>query len=257
MSNLRQMGTAWTMYVTENKGHLPYYLWSGQPAEVLWHGYWMGILADYKVSTNQLLCPEANEETMKQFALKGGGFVHNAWSGRWQTATVAIHGDNAQIVNNTSHQVNDPATGAPSWGYRIGSYGFNRNILLNGSNQNAFDPGSANISSLRPAGNIPLAYDSIWVDNSNMENGTIAGGVVTAQPAWPKDLDGNDATTANTSGKEQARFIIRRHGRAINMCFADGHAQTVPLEETTNYKWKQTWVPFVFTDLKVRFPGQQ
>jgi len=261
MSNLRQMGTAWTMYLSENKGHLPYYMWNNPSvAETLWHGYWMGIFADYRVSIGQMLCPEANEPTPQLFALIGGGLVNNAWSGQFQTATVAIHGDNAKVVNNTSRQITDPATGTKVWGYRIGSYGFNRSILLaldttTNTLHNSFDPASSNITSIRPAGDVPICYDSIWVDNSNMNNGTVTGGVVTGQPAYPKDLDGRDASMNNPSKEEQVRFLIRRHGRAINMCFADGHVQTVPLEQTTNLKWRNSWVKFVFTDLKKRFPG--
>lgn len=255
LSNMRQVGNAWTMYLTENKGHLPYYIWSGGSADYLWHGYWMGILADYRVASGQLLCPEANEPTPQLYALKGGGLVHNAWSGQFQTATVAIRGDAAKVVNNTKDQVVDPATGTKVWGYRIGSYGFNRNVLLGSSGGSGFDAASSSIVSLRPSTEIPLCYDSLWVDNISMEQGTVSGGVVTAQPQWPKDLDGIDAVTNNTSGKDQGRILIRRHGRAINMVFADGHAATVPLEEVTNLKWKGTWVKFVFTDLKKRFPG--
>src|SRR5437867_2510738 len=94
LSNLRQMGTAWTMYLSENKGRLPYYIWRNPPpgsgltgdpwAEYLWRGYWMGVLSDYRVSTDQLLCPEATEPTPQQYALKGGGLVNNAWSGQYQ-----------------------------------------------------------------------------------------------------------------------------------------------------------------------------
>src|SRR5215208_4923734 len=46
LSNLRQMGTAWTMYVAEQHGHLPHYGWSApnvRPRNA-WYGYWPGIL---------------------------------------------------------------------------------------------------------------------------------------------------------------------------------------------------------------------
>jgi prepilin-type N-terminal cleavage/methylation domain-containing protein len=64
LSNLRQMGTAWVMYLGESKGHLPYDIWHQKPLttmsaadwnEFIWHGFWFGKLGDYKVSSSQLL----------------------------------------------------------------------------------------------------------------------------------------------------------------------------------------------------------
>src|SRR5437016_14033335 len=64
LSNLRQMGTAWQMYVTDTKGRLPYYIWStaqvtgsasmtsDQIKSIIWHGYWFGILSAYKVQSS-------------------------------------------------------------------------------------------------------------------------------------------------------------------------------------------------------------
>src|SRR5437762_13139482 len=62
MLNLRQMGTAWTMYLAENKGRLPEYMWNptGTP-DIAWRGYWTGILDSYKVRGDTLLCPSAAE----------------------------------------------------------------------------------------------------------------------------------------------------------------------------------------------------
>jgi len=275
LSNLRQMGNAWTMYLSENKGHLPNYIWHTSPpgaglagpalTEFCWRGYWMGILNDLRINGNQLLCPEAQEALNYKLGISGAGLVNNAWSGAFQTTQTGVKGDGALVINNTSTTIRDPGTGSLVWGYRIGSYGQNRNLLLNpqasGAYQDSYDPSSSYISSIKNSAEVPLFYDSVWIDNQAMSNGTVVGSVVTAQPTPPTDLNGNYATSGS-SGHDQDRFLIKRHGRAINMCFADGHAKTVPLEETTNYIWwvNKPYVPptppptpyvrFVFSTLK-------
>src|SRR6476619_1294314 len=51
LSNLRQMGMGWQLYLNQSKGRLPDYIWhnmaySGMPQdlynEFIWHGYWFG-----------------------------------------------------------------------------------------------------------------------------------------------------------------------------------------------------------------------
>ena len=79
LSNLRQMGTAWNMYLISSKGRLPESVWHQQPNgisgaawdEFIWHGFWFGILGDYRVNSGQMLCPEAQDPI--SFNLGGGG----------------------------------------------------------------------------------------------------------------------------------------------------------------------------------------
>jgi prepilin-type processing-associated H-X9-DG protein len=51
---------------------------------------------------------------------------------------------------------------------------------------------------------------------------------------------------------EHWRFLISRHGRAINVCMADGSARAVPLEETYMLTWKQDWKPTKLFNLPLR-----
>src|SRR6185369_11483942 len=61
LSNLRQLGTGWTMYIAENRGRLPDDIWSTPTApEVAWMLSWPGVLESYKVRGDALLCPAAN-----------------------------------------------------------------------------------------------------------------------------------------------------------------------------------------------------
>jgi prepilin-type processing-associated H-X9-DG protein len=39
------------------------------------------------------------------------------------------------------------------------------------------------------------------------------------------------------------RFCIARHGRAVNMVFLDGHAETVELTELWRLRWNAQFIP--------------
>src|SRR5687768_17105257 len=83
-SNLRQMGTAWTMYVSEHKGMLPHYIWSTPlTPDRAWRSYWPGMLDCYNVRGNTLLCPTAREPVPYN---QNGGFgnARHAWNGKYQ-----------------------------------------------------------------------------------------------------------------------------------------------------------------------------
>src|SRR5689334_8961408 len=69
LSNLRQLGTGWVMYLSDSKGHLPYSVWYQTPTaftgarrdDFVWRGFIFGIMADYRIGNEQVLCPEAPE----------------------------------------------------------------------------------------------------------------------------------------------------------------------------------------------------
>lgn len=255
LSNLRQMGTAWVMYTTDSKGRLPYAIWSttnvtnaasmpqAQVDEIVWRGYWFGILGDYKVNSSQLLCPEAMDPVPGPInPITGGGTAFNSWNGRLQSASpVGIRLDSSKI-NNTQD--------VTKRGYRIGSYGFNGNCHTGtkpasspgttGSSAARFGP---RVTSIRPAGEVPLFYDAVWIENAGAENGTPQ-----SPPQPPPDLTGAQSPSA-TGTNNHWRFLIARHGRAIDVCFADGHASRVALEDTFKMKWTPYWVTYALTNL--------
>jgi prepilin-type processing-associated H-X9-DG protein len=117
-----------------------------------------------------------------------------------------------------------------------------------------FDIYSNNVASLRPSGDIPLFFDATWIDidtggSTNGSGGGLNNGTPTAQPTHPTDLNGIDAASG-PAHEEQGRFLIKRHGRAINICFVDGHATTVQLPDTYNQLWYSGWQKYSFTDLR-------
>lgn len=245
LSNLRQMGTAWNMYLSDSRGHLPYYIWHQTPPgysatqrnEFTWMGYWIGILETYKVHSSTLLCPEAMDPI--EFSInKGMGTAKNAWSGQYQTsAPVPVYLDNKK-VNNT----ND----ATLKGYRTGSYGFNRNVTLDDTSGTLKAPFGFSIGSVKPQAEVPLFFDSAWCDGSGLTNGS-----PTAQPTPPADLYGSSIPN-QPSGFDQYRFLIARHGKGINVATADGSAHWVPLGETYQLLWKPGWEKYTLTNLPAK-----
>src|SRR5215213_3728035 len=112
LSNVRQLGAAWTTYTMENHGRLPEYIWyTPATPDVAWRGYWPGIVDANGVRGEGLLCPAAREEA----SADNGGFgsVNRAWTGRYAA--------NGSVIRRTDTS------------YRSGSYGYNRYLTAGGA----------------------------------------------------------------------------------------------------------------------------
>ena len=282
LSNLRQLGTGWVMYTSDSKGHLPYWVWFQTPTvltgtrrdDFVWRGFIFGVMADYRIGSQQVHCPEAIDPVPYDLSsatpagVKGGGTTYNSWSGRWQTTSpVGI-----MISPNTrENKTNDATKG----GYRTGSYGFNANCYFSAGADRKYwgtnpgdpeerdngqptttDPGTTgssaawfggNVSDLRPSSNVPIFYDSVWIENQNMINGQEYP--VTSEPSPPANLGGGDVPT---NSEFHRRILLDRHNHAINVCFADGHAGRVVLEDTYQLKWTPFWRPYPLHNLPKR-----
>jgi prepilin-type N-terminal cleavage/methylation domain-containing protein len=248
LSNLRQMGNGWALYMADFRGRLPHYIWNTNPSgytsdqrkDLVWNGYWLGILGKYKVATSAVLCPEAMDPVeFDNNSSKGFGNAKNAWSGKWQTSSpVAVRLDSS-AVNLT----NDWSKG----GYRIGSYGFNRGCTVENCQYGSRAPSAAratmSVSVLKPAADIPLFFDSTWADVLSITNGDPVN-----QAPVPTQLGGGESAGAG-SGKDQFRWLINRHNMGINVCTADGSARWVALPDTYKLKWKDGWVAYALTNL--------
>ena len=212
LSNLRQMGNALTMYVAENRGRMIDYIWSsaGDP-DIAWRGYWPGILASYRVSGDAVLCPAADKPASYNHGM-GYGSATDAWTGNYQK--------NGTVVRFNS--VN----------YRISSYGFNRYLAAGEFDS---DGRVTKLSAIKCAGYVPAFMDMVWLD-ARPGNGS-----ATEHPESPPDFNGGRLKSGDP---EHWRFLISRHGKAINVGMADGSARTVPLEETYSLIWCQQWIRY-------------
>jgi prepilin-type N-terminal cleavage/methylation domain-containing protein/prepilin-type processing-associated H-X9-DG protein len=250
LSNLRQMGDAWTIYLSEGGGQLPYYWWATDPTgytnttqrgqDFTWQsGNIFAVLATLKTNTQFLLCPEATEPYPFN---QGSGFggSHNAWTGIWQGSTPTPISDfkSSDVATYSIKFVNATTVSKPG-GYRIGSYGAIRWLYWN------FNPGNSEnwgtkIAQFRNPTNAPLICDSVWPDVSEVSNQQYPN-----PPTPAPDLGGVGAAQSIPSGQTDPynwRIEINRHNMGINVLFADGSARWVALPDLGMLQWGRTWM---------------
>jgi prepilin-type N-terminal cleavage/methylation domain-containing protein len=211
LANLKQMGTAWTMSVTEEHGRLPDYVWDMSMApEVAWRGYWTGTMERSKLGAN-MLCPSASQPNPSG-ETRGYGTAEYAWNGQFAPYGTAIH------LN--------PET------FRQGSYGYNRWLTEGGFGRAGK---GVYLSDLQGAGNVPVFIDCAYADTGPL-NETAESPV-----ELPPGLGGGHAAPGKP---EHWKFLFARHGRGVNVYRADGSAAWVALEELYLLDWKSGWRPY-------------
>jgi prepilin-type processing-associated H-X9-DG protein len=205
------MGTAWTMYTSENRGRLVEYVWNNpmQP-ERAWKAYWLGVLEDYKVTGQSLFCPSA-DEPIPFNQNKGFGNVNYAWTGKYQS--------NGSVARFNAGL------------YRESSYGYNRYLTAGGGFGS--DSKASKVTAVKTPWDVPVFMDSTFVDFRPDNFSPVS------QAPAPPNLRGNAPPM-----QEHWRFMIARHGRAVNAYFVDGSARRVPLEETYELSWNSKWIPY-------------
>lgn len=221
-ANLRQMGLAWVTYTTESRGRLIEYAWNSPATpEASWNAYWPGVLDGQGVRGPSLLCPAAADAS-PDATRRGYGTASSAWTGRFMSAGTTVR------LNATT--------------YRDGSYGFNR-YLTAGS---VFGPDpsvpTTHVTAARSLTDVPVFFDSVFYD-AQPANGSDAAPVKA-----PPNLRGDQVTAASA---EHWRFLLARHGRGVNVAFADGSTRWVILEDTYAMEWKVGWVMY-----RLRLPAR-
>jgi prepilin-type N-terminal cleavage/methylation domain-containing protein/prepilin-type processing-associated H-X9-DG protein len=252
LSNLRQLGMAMQMYINEGKGRMPYYqstdnthadgtFWPGVwyskklgPA-FSWNAYWIGIIANYKIDRNTWLCPDAFDTNPAHWM----GAATLAWNGMTQTVGTAVRYDKSNTPNNSNQ------TG----GYRYGSYGWNRHTGGNVPNSKHTDYFGVSVTQIPHSSDVPLFFDSVWIDAEPQNYSTSP---TSGNAPMPPDLTGNADNGAKSPDMDHWRFLIARHGKAINVCFVDGSAATVPLNGVYQLTWGPGWTPYSFDNLPIQ-----
>jgi prepilin-type N-terminal cleavage/methylation domain-containing protein len=236
LANLRSIGQGWNIYLAENKQNLPYLFWyaGGANPDLMWHGFWGGILADQGMPVWKLICPEAKDPMPGN--LSGGfGAAYYCWTGQYNTAGTVIRYPGAPLKPWNGK---NPVPGA----YRVGSYGFNNHCAspsTYGSPIKGTGRWGRKITHIRNAGNVPMFVDAVW---PHVEVYNWAGQTETSMitppgmpVALPSDLYGKSAWSSGAT--QHWRFLIARHHRGINMLTADSSARWAPLEEVYLYQW--------------------
>lgn len=208
LNNVKQLGLSTAMYVNDHGATLPY---RGV------RDLWMARLLDFYAEVDKVrVCPTAPEkENTSQRRHQASGSLDETWG--WNGEFNRRY-EGSYALNGWMYSGDWPA----GWGIRS-QFAYRKEGEIK-----------------RPA-TTPTLVDSIWVD------------------AWPEDLDRparNLFTGDNFSAPGMARVAIPRHGGrpksesaisswpsierlpgAVNVTFADSHAELVPLERL----WSLTW----------------
>jgi len=223
-SNLKQMGTAHFMYVNDFSKTVPY---------AQYQDLWMRAYMEHHANVNKVrVCPRAPENTPPAVRKSSSAPAGAGMFGECGTL------DQAWLWPTNGN------FGLPSARGLDGSYALNSWLYGGGWPRDWADEKLAykNETEITATSTTPVLGDSVWVD------------------AWPK-ADDHPSFNAyygwNDGG--MGRYLIARHGSssvsrntapantplsgAINMVFADGHAELVRLPRLWQLSWHKGYLP--------------
>jgi prepilin-type N-terminal cleavage/methylation domain-containing protein/prepilin-type processing-associated H-X9-DG protein len=199
LSNVRQLGVAYQMYLNGNRGKSFGYL------DFNLETYWMGLIAPFLGNVDEVrFCPEARDVNN---LVNYGGTVYRAWG----------HPD------NENH----------AWLGSGGSYGMNLWLCrLNGDGTGGGQEAYGTSEGVGPrekfialpateAERTPVFADCTWI-----------GG-------WPHDTDPVPGHLSGSTSvvHHMGRFFLGRHGKGVSIAYLDGSARRTPLDEMYKLKW--------------------
>lgn len=217
LSNLRQLATAFNLYVNDNRnGSIPF-------AFDVNHSWIVAFRAETAVPDKVYRCPTVGDEVGPDF-----GSANQSWK--------------LTLKSSPDGKATD----------FTGSYGFNGWLLRwesTGRGGDQFSGGDqtwyAKVSS-RGAGGIPVLADATWMDGWPREVDPTPPDVITGDR-------GQQGPNLAPNENMMARFTIARHGAGINISFVDGHAETTLLDRLKRLQWHQR---FVYQDWAPPLPRQ-
>jgi prepilin-type processing-associated H-X9-DG protein len=107
--------------------------------------------------------------------------------------------------------------------FRVSSYGFNNYLTT--------DPQQSRLFAIKNLTEVPAFMDCAWADTRPDEQ----------TEAFPVDPPPDLSANVTAGSPDHWRFLMSRHGRGINVCFADGSARWVALEDCYQMKWNRNW----------------
>ena len=207
LSNLRQITTAFQMYVNNNKGKTIGYSTAvrgtGPNAQ---NGFWMHEMRPYNGDISIIgICPEATEPSY------GWGNITHTWGPDNDPNSFLYTVMGSYAMNGWCYGPDVDLPGHPPGGERYG-----------------MGPRTAwHTFPVQESSNVPIFADSGWVD------------------AWPVDNDvAGDLVSGNGFGQfpEMPRVCIKRHNKRFsNVSFCDGHAESVLLPNLWRLKWSKVF----------------
>ncbi|MHC4571007.1 MAG: hypothetical protein ACYS0C_02875 [Planctomycetota bacterium] len=217
LSNLRQWGNVFSMYLGDNEG-IFMRGWAPATSSPKPHkDYWMEALRPYYGNNHKLrCCPEA--------VIPGTEVGQGPWGGVQPDATFYAWGVFAGECGQPS----------PSWSWVVacdyGSYGINgyvQNPPLSAGTYQGHDPKwNWRIANVTGADSITLFLGAQWVD------------------AWPHHTNDPPAFQGDSVNRTKdmiKRVCLNRHNGFVNSAFLDFSARKVGLKELWKLKWHRAF----------------
>jgi prepilin-type processing-associated H-X9-DG protein/prepilin-type N-terminal cleavage/methylation domain-containing protein len=235
LANVRSISQGAMQYWNESKGYSPYYTggsdpWAGGKFQIEWFQQFVRA----KEFDEVRLCPETPEPNWSLMPATPPTGV-DPGPNMWGTAT-AHWGPYGRAMryfgpNTPVGQAEHMSGSYTANGYELKEHSSGANgTLLNEAGQGDQALGRMRLLKYpaRDASQTPTVCDGIWPN------------------AWPKTQDNVTGLTTLLSptgipGNDWGRIAIARHGFAINVAFADGHAETVQLPDLWKLKWHALW----------------
>jgi prepilin-type processing-associated H-X9-DG protein/prepilin-type N-terminal cleavage/methylation domain-containing protein len=242
LSNLRQIGTAYALYLNESKG---------KPIEVVGvtgGGYVMWVLSEKKYLNLQSnpevqYCPAAQELSSKPASAYGVT----------GSETEALIGNASQSwLRNFQQPGSQTDPSRLNLLYSRGSYTYNGWVIYKrgqGTSGDSIETNSANtrgkiyffnnVTKARPSAEVPLIGDGVWSEAFPLE--------ITAPSPDTFDPFKNAVALGISGGNGGAdgqinRFHVARHNKGMNMVFLDGHGEFIPnLRTLWRFKHHAGW----------------
>lgn len=253
INNLKQLGTSDLMYVADNKEFI-------QPSNSRYLGAeseWLGtVLDNTSLGTNILFCPVASQPEPAPIRSEYPGLASDVGVGNW-VGTANYYYTRGGLSGGTSGLTEISASYmANGWLYVDSSgAGQGDGKGFEGSGSYPPDPALYYVSeaSMEAPVDTPLFFDGNWCDCWPLEYDDVAenlytGALGTGQARMAGTEMGRMTTTrhginaASADPKHLKPWSIARPVGGIDMVFADGHAEYVPMSyQIYQFNWHKKW----------------
>ena len=215
LSNLKQMAMGLALYVQDSDDTLIPLAYN--------ENYWFLQLAPYMGDKDFRFNPGMDTSGVMQIGMCPASKPATGGRGtatkNWSFGSPAYEGSyamNGWIMEDKEHFVTPPF-GSTNWGSvgagTVAEFYKNKYASLNSE--------------------VPIICDSLWVDSWPLNTDNVPNDLLGAgYPGFPHQV-----------GTFMGRVCIDRHGKAINMAFADSHTEKLPLEDLWKLKWHRKSVP--------------
>jgi prepilin-type processing-associated H-X9-DG protein len=245
------------LYWNDSRGFAPYYNGGGTPASApgpnMFQIEWFQQFLKPTQYDQVRRCPEAQEPNapyMPAVAPTGSasgpnmpGTAFNCWG-----------------PYGRAMQYFDPTTWPPEAAHMMGSYtenGYCLRISTSGNTNSLCNEAGGGGSAaqlelgknrllkypIRSASEVPMLSDGVWPTGwiKSTDNVMTGGGRIYSLYFSAATAPNPPTAGQLDVGNDWRRIMVARHGFAINVAFADGHAETVQLPDLWKLKWHSLW----------------